>query len=143
MKWSSLLLAFTIASVARAQDAQKPTKPSAGRRELTTLDSVYTAAQAARGRNVYAGNCRSCHSPESHTGTTFETWWRGKQLSELFTFVSTQMPKNDPGSLAAEDVADVVAYLLELNAMPVGRRELYAHADSLKHYRIELKSRQP
>ena len=35
------------------------------------------------------------------------------------------MPKNDPGSLAPEDVADVVAYLLKMNAMPVGKDELY------------------
>src|ERR671932_831940 len=89
--------------------------------------------------NVYAGPCRSCHAPQSHTGETFERWWRGKQLSELFTFVATRMPKNDPGSLPPEDVADVVAYLLEINAMPPGKRELHPDADSLREYRIELK----
>ena len=47
------------------------------------------------------------------------------------------MPKNDPGSLAPEDVADVMAYLLKMNAMPVGPNELPADADSLKKFRIE------
>jgi hypothetical protein len=49
------------------------------------------------------------------------------------------MPKNDPGTLAAEDAADVVAYLLKMNAMPVGKDELYPDADSLKKFRIETK----
>jgi hypothetical protein len=49
------------------------------------------------------------------------------------------MPKNDPGSLAPEDVADVVAYLLKMNALPVGPNEIYPDADSLKKFRIEVK----
>lgn len=69
----------------------------------------------------------------------FETWWRGKQLSDLFTFVRTQMPKNDPGSLSPEDAADVVAYLLQMNAMPPGRTELSPDADSLKKFRIQTR----
>src|SRR4029077_15059909 len=84
-------------------------------------------------------SCKSCHSPESHTGATFAKWWRGKQLSDLFSFVSGRMPKNDPGSLDPSDVADVIAYLLKLNAMPVGKDELYPDADSLKKFRIETK----
>jgi mono/diheme cytochrome c family protein len=106
---------------------------------LTTLSGVYTNEQASRGRDVYMGSCKSCHSPESHTGATFVKFWKGKQLSELFDFVSTKMPKNDPGSLAPEDAADVVAYLLKMNAMPVGKTELYPDVDSLKHFRIETK----
>jgi S-disulfanyl-L-cysteine oxidoreductase SoxD len=112
--------------------AAKPAPPS-------TLDGVYTAEQAGRGKDVYMGTCRACHTPASHTGAVFNKWWRGKKLSDLYGFVSTQMPKNDPGSLAAEDAADVVAYLLKMNAMPVGKDELYPDADSLKKYRIETK----
>jgi mono/diheme cytochrome c family protein len=109
----------------------------------TTLGGVYTAEQAVRGRDVYMGSCKSCHSPQSHTGATFAKWWRGKQLSELFGFVSTRMPKNDPGSLAPEDVADVMAYLLKMNAMPVGPEELPPDADSLKKIRIDTKRSAP
>jgi len=140
MRWLGLLAVWMMADEARAQGTKKPAKPPV---DSTTLNGVYSRAQAARGSDVYAGSCRSCHSPQSHTGEVFETWWRGRRLSELFTFVATQMPKNDPGSLAPEDVADVVAYLLEMNAMPPGKRELHAHADSLKRYRIEMKRREP
>jgi hypothetical protein len=51
------------------------------------------------------------------------------------------MPKNDPGSLAPEDAADVVAYLLQMNAIPAGKRELPPVADSLTPYRIEMKAK--
>jgi mono/diheme cytochrome c family protein len=107
----------------------------------STLDGLYTDEQASRGKDVYLNSCRSCHTPASHTGATFNQWWRGKPLSDLFAFVSTRMPKNDPGSLAPEDVADVMAYLLKMNAMPVGPNELPADVDSLKKYRIEAKSK--
>lgn len=117
-----------------APTAPQPTGPS-------TLSGVYTAEQAGRGKDVYMGTCRACHTPASHTGAMFNKWWHGKKLSDLYSFVSTQMPKNDPGSLAAEDAADVVAYLLKMNAMPVGKDELYPDADSLKKFRIETKSR--
>jgi mono/diheme cytochrome c family protein len=105
----------------------------------STQEGVYTNEQASRGKTVYLGSCKSCHSPQSHTGATFNKFWRNHPLSDLFTFVLTKMPKNDPGSLAPEDVADVVAYLLKMNAMPAGEQELYPEADSLKQFRIETK----
>lgn len=105
----------------------------------STLSGVYTAAQAARGKDVYAGTCKSCHTPASHTGAMFKKWWVGKHLSDLYMFVGTNMPKNDPGSLAPEDAADVVAYLMQINGMPVGPSELPPDEDALKKYRIEMK----
>jgi mono/diheme cytochrome c family protein len=111
---------------------KKPSGPS-------TLSGIYTDEQADRGKDVYAGNCRSCHTPSSHTGATFSKWWKGKQVSDLFTFIGTNMPKNNPGTLDPGDVADVVAFILKMNAMPTGPNELPADADSLKVIRIELK----
>lgn len=119
-----------------AKVAAKPTPAG-----LSTLSGVYTNEQATRGRYVYLGSCRSCHSAESHTGATFAQFWRGKPLSDLYTFVLERMPKNDPGTLDPENVADVTAYLLKMNAMPVGKMELYPDADSLKKFRIEVKSK--
>jgi len=137
------VLGLVLANVgaARAQTAKKtPAHPAAKAPPApagpSTLSGIYTDEQSARGRDVYLGSCKSCHAPESHTGATFAKWWRGKRLSDLFAFISTRMPKNDPGSLAPEDVADVMAYLLKMNQMPVGEAELPADADSLKKFRI-------
>jgi mono/diheme cytochrome c family protein len=140
-----LAVGLVNAGAAAAQTAKKApahpaTKAAAVLSGPTTLSGIYTDEQSARGRDVYLGSCKSCHAPESHTGATFAKWWRGKRLSDLFAFISERMPKNDPGSLAPEDVADVMAYLLKMNQMPVGSAELPPDADSLKKFRIETKA---
>src|SRR5213075_2000657 len=68
---------------------------------LTTKRGVYTFEQSNRGRDVYAGNCRSCHTPETHTGPVFTAIWDGRPLADLYTFIRDRMPKNDPGALSA------------------------------------------
>lgn len=105
----------------------------------STLAGVYSAQQATRGRDVYAGMCRSCHTAESHTGVTFHKTWDGRPLSELFGYISTKMPKNEPGSLAPEEYADLLAYLLKMNQMPVGPVELPADTTVLRAIRIEAR----
>ena len=100
---SPLILSVLVCATACAQN---------GRRERSTLTGVYSEKQAARGQDVYAGMCRSCHAAATHTGVAFEKSWNGHPLSELFGFISTRMPKNEPGSLAPEEYVDVLAYLL-------------------------------
>jgi mono/diheme cytochrome c family protein len=150
-RWTPALLGCMLAVLANdagGQTAKTPSKtakksPAPARPTTShpsTLNGVYTAAQAKRGSYVYMGSCRYCHNAATHAGAVFAEWWKGKQLSELYVYVLERMPKNEPGSLAPEDVADVVAYLLQLNAMPVGKNELYPDADSLKKFRIDLKS---
>ncbi|MEO8335458.1 MAG: cytochrome c [bacterium] len=104
----------------------------------TTRSGIYTSAQADRGRMTYAMTCRSCHTAASHTGITFAKWWKDRTVADLFGFMSTQMPKNDPGSLAPEQYADVIAYLLKMNAMPAGTTDLLADSAALAQIRIEL-----
>ena len=143
----SCMLSLAAGTFVGAQTTKTTTKPAAKTASAavkppsgpSTLSGVYTDEQASRGKDVYASSCKACHNAATHTGETFAKWWRGKQLSDLFTFVSTRMPKNAPGTLADEDVADVMAYLLKINAMPVGPGELPADVDSLKKFRIELK----
>jgi mono/diheme cytochrome c family protein len=132
-------LCILAAPVTHGQTAAKK-KGAAPPPTRTTLSGVYTAAQASRGKNVYAGICKQCHTPESHTGATFAKWWAGKQLSDLFMYVTQNMPKNDPGSLAPEEYVDVMAYLLRMNAMPVGKAELPPDPDELQKIRISVKS---
>lgn len=128
--------ADSVAAAARpVNSAAKGPRPSGPSTEV----GVYTNEQANRGKQVYAASCRSCHSPTSHTGQVFADWWQNKRLSELYNYIATQMPKNDPGTLYPEDVADVVAYLLKMNEMPTGSAELYPDVDSLKKFWIDAR----
>jgi mono/diheme cytochrome c family protein len=105
----------------------------------STLDSVYSTEQAQRGKDVYFGTCRSCHAPGFFTSASFSTHWKGKPLSQLYTYVAQKMPGNDPGSLGPEAVADVLAYMLQLNLLPAGQNEIWPDADSLKKFTIAIK----
>ena len=55
----------------------------------TTQTGVYSAEQAARGEDVYAGMCKSCHAAATHTGVAFEKSWDGRSLSELFGYTTS------------------------------------------------------
>lgn len=136
----TLVAALCILAAPREAAGQTATKKASVRPpSRSTLSGVFTTEQANRGKNVYSSSCKNCHTAESHTGATFAKWWAGKQLSDLYSFMSTNMPKNDPGSLAPEEYADVLAYLLRMNAMPAGRVELPPDPDELQKIRISLK----
>ena len=99
----------------------------------STQDGVYTVEQATRGKDVYAGNCVSCHAGMgNHVGPVFRKWWGGHDLLEMYRFMSNNMPKNDPGVLAPEEYLSVMAYLLQMNNMPAGQKPLTIDTVALK-----------
>jgi S-disulfanyl-L-cysteine oxidoreductase SoxD len=106
----------------------------------TTVDSVYTAAQARRGEAVYEASCASCHAPDlsgsgqasSLTGKDFNDAWNGQTLADLFDRIQTTMPADAPGTLKPAEVADVIAFILSKGAFPAGETELPAEAAALK-----------
>ena len=61
----------------------------------------------------------------------------GTTLEQYFQYVQELMPKNEPGSLTAQEYADVVAYLLRMNALPPGNDELSTDVTALKKIRID------
>lgn len=109
----------------------------------STSSGVYSAEQAARGRDMYAMQCKSCHTPASHTGVVFANAWDRRPLSELYQFIVTRMPKNEPGSLQPEEYVDVLAYLLKLNEFPSGTDALPADSVAMKRIRIEVGRKDP
>jgi mono/diheme cytochrome c family protein len=99
----------------------------------STRSGVYTTEQAARGQDIYAGMCISCHAGMgNHTGPVFRARWGGHDLLEMYRFISENMPKNDPGTLSPDEYTSVMAFLLQLNAMPAGPRPLLADTTALK-----------
>lgn len=127
-----IALGFFLAAVCVAgSDARAQSSP-------TTKTGVYTLQQANRGSDVFAGSCRSCHTPETHTGPDFAAKWNGRTLADLFTVVQQSMPQDAPGALTDQEYADVLAYMLRMNRLPAGSRELPANPDALKTIRIEV-----
>ena len=147
-RWTTALAGCMLAVLANDAGGQTPktaskaSKGPAAAAKTTparpsTLSGVYTKEQATRGRYVYLGSCRYCHDAATHAGKVFEEWWKGKQLSELYTFILERMPKNDPGGMFPEEYAQVVAYLLKLNGQPAGSAELPSDSLVLKTIRFE------
>jgi mono/diheme cytochrome c family protein len=139
-RWFSLGVAsaFLIAVNAREGTAQSAHAHDDAD-TLTTQSGVYTFQQSNRGSDVYAGNCRSCHTPDTHTGPVFHAIWNGRSIADLYVFIRDRMPKNDPGALSPEEYIDIVAYLLRMNRLPMGESELSADSASLSKIRIVLR----
>ncbi len=108
--------------------------PAAGQTR-TVWDGVYTEAQAERGREHYRAICGYCHRDDLSGGGSeagapalrgpfFLNQWRDRPLVDLFVTIGTTMPQQDPDSLRAQVVIDIVGYLLQQNGMPAGDTEL-------------------
>jgi mono/diheme cytochrome c family protein len=104
---------------------------SARTQGATTNDGVYTAAQAATGKEVYAQLCESCHQPSKFAGAEFNRAFGEKPLSEIDAAMSG-MPMDNPGSLKREEVAQLIAFFLSMNKYPAGQKELTGDAEALK-----------
>jgi mono/diheme cytochrome c family protein len=117
--------------------------PTVAHAQRTTHDGIFTAEQAAQGRDLYLGLCQSCHTAISHTGAPFKEHWVGKPLSDLMTYILTLMPKSAPGTLEPDDAAMLLAYILKLNGMPAGGTTLSAEISQLRQIKIELKTAAP
>jgi len=131
--WTRVLAICILMGTARLAESQKAPEPSS----RSTMAGVYSVPQARLGGDVYALACRSCHAPESHAGPVFKSSWGGRLLSELVQYVRENMPKNEPGSLTADEYAQVTAYLLKLNGMPAGDEDLSTDLVALTKIRIE------
>lgn len=106
--------------------------------DRSTADGVYTRRQADAGRDVWAMACQSCHAPTQHAGASFKANWYGRSLGELFIYLRSSMPQNEPGTLSDEEYVTLIAYLMRVNRMPTGPLPLAA--DSLTLHRIRIDS---
>ena len=109
---------------------------STAKTPLTTLSKVYADAQALKGRQVYLLSCVSCHKPNEYAGETFWGKLVGKTVSDLFVYLRTNMPQDNPGSLGDDDYANVTAYILKLNSMPAGETPLSSDSLALAKIRV-------
>lgn len=111
---------FILASVVSAQTAAQEYALS------------FTEAQAERGAAVYDANCVTCHGLNLDDGALgsplkgpqFMQKYGGRPVAALFDLTQTTMPQASPGSLTAEQYADLVAFMLRENAIVPGESAL-------------------
>ena len=128
----------TLCILALAGQAHAQSPPADPAR--TTRAGVYTSDQAARGSEVYAMNCVSCHNAVTHTGPAFEAKWTGQTLADLFGFIRESMPKSDPGTLSPREYLLAMVYVLQMNGMPPGANALPGDSLALTRITIDFKS---
>lgn len=121
----------------RAADAQK-----------TTMDGIYTADQATRGKTQYSQACANCHMEDLSgsgqalplAGDAFTETWEGQSVGDLFDLIHNTMPQDKPGTLSPDATVDVIAYLLQFNKFPAGSTELKSDPAAMKNILITKKA---
>ena len=88
--------------------------------------AFYTTTQATRGQGFFRENCMGCHAEAEFTGPSFQRRWGGRAVTDIFEYVSFNMPDDNPGGLPLQTYADVIAYLFQLNGLPAGEVPLDA-----------------
>ena len=98
--------------------------------QQTQVNGFYTAQQANAGRTEYQSNCASCHLPDLKgsneapplAGGNFMNAWSVRTTTDLFDFIRSSMPMNNPGSLSEQAYINIVAFLLQANGVAAGSR---------------------
>jgi quinoprotein glucose dehydrogenase len=118
--------------------AQQAPRPGSGQAR-TAKEGVYTAAQAARGKAVFGMRCAVCHGEMLEgsagpplAGDVFLGPHDRQPVSDLFDKIHNTMPADAPGTLEPQQVADLVAFILQANGFPPGRTELGSTDTALK-----------
>lgn len=99
-------------------------------------DGIYTDDQAKRGSALYASYCASCHAMDLQgftptplsgapalVGSRFIANWTNMTVGHLFYRVRVSMPQERPGSLSRQQVADILAFLVQQNGYPAAEVE--------------------
>ena len=122
-------LVLTVASVLSVAQNQK-----------TTWDGVYTEEQAKRGAEIFDRECAGCHGAggaggsmaPALVGPAFTANYDGQSVGDLFDRNKTTMPVGKEGKMSAQEIADVTAFILQVNKFPTGASELAAQSMALK-----------
>jgi len=97
----------------------------------SAADGIYSTAQAARGRDMYAAQCAECHGKAMEgtigpplVGDEFLSAWSARPLADFVDKIQKTMPFEMPGTLSRSQSADLTAYILQSGKFPGGPREL-------------------
>ena len=136
---SSVLLTLGFTMLAAGLSVVRAQQPA------SVLDGIYADEQAKRGEKVFTDNCATCHGDKLEGTTTggpplsgkdFINGWKDMTAGDLFEKISMDMPSNAPGTLKADQYADVMSYVLSANKYPAGKNPLPAAAAPLKSVKM-------
>lgn len=110
----------------------------------TELFLSYTAEQANRGKSIYLEHCVLCHGTNLLNaqfgaplkGSFFQSRWKDRNAAELFTITRVTMPPDNPMSLSNRGYSDVIAYILQANAIEAGTGELPYEQEKLLNLKL-------
>lgn len=111
----------------------------------TIWNGVYTEAQAARGKALYAEQCAACHGDEPVGGSMGPGLVGDAFMADFMTVgeladkIKQTMPANDPGMLTPAQTADLIAFLAMSNKWPTGEKELASDLAALQQIKIVKK----
>lgn len=122
-----------------------PAQSSAGQNA-----KIFTAAQAMKGKALYADKCSVCHARDLSgkpstplKGTEFMEKWADKTVDDLYFIIRTQMPYGDGGSLSNQEYIDIVSFILQTNGYQPGTKALLPTSPVLKETKIGGPSAKP
>jgi S-disulfanyl-L-cysteine oxidoreductase SoxD len=99
--------------------------------DAAASEGWYTADQAAHGHITFNSFCAECHRPDlkgalgpALVGDAFLSQWINKPVGDLYGFEHSKMPANNPGSVPADKMWNITAYILQKNGFPGGSTPL-------------------
>jgi alcohol dehydrogenase (cytochrome c) len=108
----------------------RPTRLDRPTRSIS--DGVFTASQAAQGKQLFAQECAMCHQAVSYTGANFAAKWGDATLGDVYQDISLAMPPANAGGLTPATYASIVAFFASESAYPSGNAELPGDATQLR-----------
>ena len=127
----ALVSAYAAVSMQSASNAQ----PGAAPAQLS-----FTAAQVASGEAEYKASCIDCHGPNLNDGEfggpplkgdAFAAKWFKMPTGALVGYVHAAMPPDGPGRLPMGTYVEIVAYILSVNGMSPGTKDMPADMNVL------------
>ncbi len=108
----------------------RPTRRDRPSRSLA--DGVFTANQAAQGKQLFAQECSMCHQPANYTGANFAAKWGEGTLGDVYQDLSLAMPPANAGGLTPATYASIVAFFASESGYPTGNEALPGDAAQLR-----------
>jgi mono/diheme cytochrome c family protein len=103
----------------------------------SVADHVFTADQAAQGKQLFAQECDTCHESDNYTGANFVAKWGEGTLGDVYQDISLAMPPANAGGLTPATYASIVAYFVSESGYPAGNADLPGDVAQLRSIAIE------